>query len=65
MSNGMSPRIRHIVSGLAAVAMSALLLSTVVNSFDTRLLTRQPTASSEPVSAVVATLGRDALGRRS
>lgn len=64
MSNGMSPRIRHIVSGLAAVAMSALLLSTVVNSFDTRLI-QQPTASTEAVSAVVATLARDALGRRS
>lgn len=64
MSNGMSPRIRHIVSGLAAVAMSALLLSTVVNSFDTRLI-QQPTASTEAVSAVVATLARDAHGRRS
>jgi len=64
MSNGMSPRIRHIVSGLAAVAMSALLLSTVVNSFDTRLI-QQPTASSEATSAVVATLRRDVPGRRS
>ncbi len=64
MSNGMSPRIRHIVSGLAAVATTALLMSTLVNSFDTRLLLKKPNASSQPVSAVVATVRRDALDRR-
>ncbi len=61
MSNGMSPRIRHIVSGLAAVATTALLMSTLVNSFDTRLLEQNSGASSQPVSAVVAGLRRDAL----
>ena len=39
MTNGMSPRTRHIVSGLAAVVTTSLLLSAVVNSFDPRLLT--------------------------
>ncbi len=62
MSNGMSPRTRHIVSGLAAVATTALLMSTLVNSFDTRLLKQSEIASSQPVSAVVA-VRRDALDR--
>ena len=61
MSNGMSPRIRHIVSGLAAVATTALLMSTLVSSFDTRLL--EQGASSQPVSAVVAGVSRDPLDR--
>ncbi len=52
MSNGMSPRTRHIVSGLAAVATTALLMSTLVNSFDTRLLEQNEIASSQPVDAL-------------
>ena len=64
MSNGMSSRTRQIVSGLAAVATTALLMSTLVNSFDTRLLIQKPAASSQPVSAIVAAVRRDALGRR-
>lgn len=62
MSNGMSPRIRHIVSGLAAVATTALLMSTLVNSFDARLLIRKPDASQADAAAVAA-LRRDALER--
>ena len=64
MSNGMSSRTRQIVSGLAAVATTALLMSTLVNSFDTRLLLQKPAASSQPVSAIVAEVRRDALDRR-
>jgi hypothetical protein len=64
MSNGMSSRTRQIVSGLAAVATTALLMSTLVNSFDTRLLLQKPAASSQPVSAIVAAVRRDALDRR-
>ena len=64
MSNGMSSRTRQIVSGLAAVATTALLMSTLVNSFDTRLLLQKPAASSQPVSAIVADARRDALDRR-
>lgn len=63
MSNGMSPRIRHIVSGLAAVATTALLMSTLVNSFDARLLIRKPDASQADAPAV-ATLRRDTLDRQ-
>ena len=62
MSNGMSPRIRQIVSGLAAVATTALLMSTLVNSFDARLLIRQPGASQADAAAV-AGLRRDTLDR--
>jgi hypothetical protein len=64
MSNGMSPRTRQIVSGLAAVATTALLMSTLVNSFDTRLLLQKSAASSQPVSAIVAEVRLDALDRR-
>ena len=64
MSNGMSSRTRQIVSGLAAVATTALLMSTLVNSFDTRLLLQKPAASSQPVSPIVAAVRRDALDRR-
>jgi len=60
----MSSRTRQIVSGLAAVATTALLMSTLVNSFDTRLLLQRPAASSQPVSAIVAAVRRDALDRR-
>ena len=62
MSNGMSPRIRHIVSGLAAVATTGLLVSTLVNSFDTRLI--QGPGALQPVSAVTAALPRNAIVRR-
>ncbi len=64
MSNGMSPRIRHIVSSLAAVATTALLMSTLVESFDTRLLYEGRDAASQPVSAVTAAVRRDALDSR-
>lgn len=63
MSNGMSPRMRHLVSGLGAVATTALLMSTLVNSFDARLLIRTPAASGADAAAV-ATLRRDESDRR-
>ena len=62
MSNGLTPRIRQCVSGLAAVAVTALLVSTVINSFDTRLI--QGPGAYEPVSAITAALRRDAGIRR-
>ena len=63
MSNGMSPRVRHIVSGLTAVATTALLMSTLVNSFDSRLLYEGRSASA-PDSAVIAAVRRDTLVRK-
>jgi hypothetical protein len=62
MSNEMSPQTRHIVSGLAAVATVTLLMSTLVNSFDPRLL--QDQSASAPSSAVTAALRRNALIRK-
>ena len=53
MTNGMSPRTRHIVSGLA-VATTSLLLSAVVNSFDSRLLTA-PGLSESSGTVIAAT----------
>ena len=53
MTNGMSPRTRHIVSGLAAVVTTSLLLSAVVNSFDSRLLTA-PGLSDSSVTVIAA-----------
>jgi hypothetical protein len=37
MTNGMSPRIRHIVSSLAAVATTAMLLSAVVDPIGSQI----------------------------
>lgn len=62
MSNGMSTRIRHIVAGLAAVATTSLLVSSLVNSFDTRLI--QGPEALQPTSAVVAAVRRDAIGHQ-
>ncbi len=62
MSNGMSPRIRHVLSGLAAVATTALLMSTLVGSFDLRLIQSED-AASPPVSAITAAVRRDTLSR--
>ena len=52
MGNEMSPRIRHIVSGLAAVATTTLLLSTLVGAFDMRLLQAQSDGRSAATAAV-------------
>ena len=52
MTNGMSSRTRKIVSGLAALGTTALLLPAVVGSFDARL--QAGPGASEPASAVVA-----------
>ena len=62
MGNEMSPRIRHIVSGLAAVATTALLLSTLVGAFDMRLLQAQ--SASPAANAATATVSRPTLVRR-
>ena len=60
MSIEMSTRTRHVVSGIAAVATTALLMSTLVESLDPRLL-KSRDASSPTASAVIAELRRDAL----
>jgi hypothetical protein len=62
MSNEMSLRIRHIVSGLAAEATTALLISMLVGAFDTRLLRDQ--SASRAVSAVTLAVSRPTVIRR-
>lgn len=62
MTNGMSPRTRHIVSGLAAVATTSLLLSAVVNSFDPRLLTAP--GLSESSGTIIAAARRPWVVRK-
>ena len=54
MTNGMTPRTRHIVSGLAAVATTSLLLSAVINTFDPQLLTA-PGLSESNGTVIAAT----------
>lgn len=63
MSNSIAPRSRQFVSGLAAVATTALLMSTLIESLDPRLL-KSHGVSSPPTSAVTADLRRDALDVR-
>jgi len=62
MINGMSSRTRKIVSGLAALGTTALLLPVVVDSFDTRL--QAGTSASEPASAAVAWSRRSVVYRK-
>jgi len=62
MTNGMSPRTRHIVSSLAAVATTTLLLSAVVNSIDPRLLTGPGVAESN--NTVIAAVRRPVVIRK-
>jgi hypothetical protein len=57
MNNGMSTRVRHIVVGLAAFATTALITSTLVESFDPRLLRSQGEAPA--ATAETAELRRD------
>lgn len=49
MNIDMSPRVKHIVSGLAAIATTALLMSTLVESF-TPLLGSGAASASAPVA---------------
>ena len=51
MSTEMSPRVRSIVSGLAAVATTALLMATVVESLNPAALTRRSDEPSAQLSA--------------
>lgn len=62
MTNGMSSRTRQIVSGLAALGTTTMLLPAVVNSFGTRL--QAGANASEPASAVVAWSRRNVAFRK-
>jgi hypothetical protein len=60
MSIEMSPRVRTIVSGLAAVATTALLMSTVIESLNPAKLQQSRRESAESVNAAVLDTRSDA-----
>jgi hypothetical protein len=60
MSIEMSPRVRTIVSGLAAVATTALLMTTVIESLNPAALQQSRRQSAEPVNAAVLDTRSDA-----
>ncbi|TFH47537.1 MAG: hypothetical protein E4H01_08120 [Lysobacterales bacterium] len=59
MNIEMSPRIRTVVSGLAAVATTALLMSTLVESLDPRRL-QSGGELSAPVAAATVDIHKNA-----
>jgi hypothetical protein len=58
MSHGLSPRTQKIASGIAAVATTVLLMSTLVGAFDAQLL-QIDGAASRPAGDVTAEARRD------
>ena len=54
MNIDMSPRVKHIVSGLAAIATTALLMSTLVESFTPLLGSGTAVASAAVATAATA-----------
>ena len=53
MNIEMSPRIRTVVSGLAAVATTALLMTTVIESLNPAALQQSRREAAAPVNAAV------------
>ncbi len=51
MNTELSPRVRTIVSGLAAVAMTGLLMSSLIESLNPAALTRRGVEPSTPIAA--------------
>jgi hypothetical protein len=60
MNIDMSPRIRTVVSGLAAVATTALLMTTVIESLNPAALQRSRREAAAPVNTAVADARSDA-----
>lgn len=60
MSFEMSPRTRTVVSGLAAVATTALLMSTVIESLNPAALQQSLRESDAPVNAAILDARNDA-----
>ena len=60
MSIEMSPRVRTIVSGLAAVATTALLMTTVIESLNPAKLQQSRRESAAPVAAAILDTRADA-----
>ncbi len=51
MNTELSPRIRTLVSGLAAVAMTSLLMTSLIESLNPAALTKRSVESSAQLSA--------------
>lgn len=51
MNTELSPRIRTLVSGLAAVAITGLLMTSVIESLNPAALTKRSAEPTAPVSA--------------
>jgi len=64
MSTEMSPRIRTLVSGLAAVAITRLVMSTLVESLNPAALTKRSVESETPLSATAVDHGSVAASKR-
>ena len=60
MNIEMSPQIRTVVSGLAAVAISALLMTSVIESLNPAALNQSLRESATPVAAATVDVRRDA-----
>lgn len=60
MSIEMSPRVRTIVSGLAAVATTALLMTTVIESMNPAALQQSRREAAAPVNAAIVDTRSDA-----
>jgi hypothetical protein len=57
MNTEMSPRIRIFVSGLASVAVTGLLMSTLVESLNPAALTKRSVETSAPATAAAVEPG--------
>jgi len=64
MSTEMSPRVRSIVSGLAAIATTTLVMSTLVESLDPRRLQSSGEQTTSVNAATVDIRSNAALIRR-
>jgi hypothetical protein len=60
MNIEMSPRVRTVVSGLAAIATTALLMTTVIESLNPAALQQSFRESATPVNAAVFDTRSDA-----
>jgi hypothetical protein len=60
MNIEMSPRVRTVVSGLAAIVTTALLMTTVIESLNPAALQQSLGESATPVNAAVLDTRSDA-----
>jgi hypothetical protein len=64
MNTELSPRIRTLVSGLAAVAITGLLMTSVIESLNPAALTKRSVESETPLAATAVDHGSVAAPKR-